>query len=270
MSACPSASSGCAARRPAARARASARRRRAAGRTPPPRPCGRARRGTASGSARAALRSIMARGNVVRPCASPGRFDHRRDALVLWPGAGRIGERRAGEASAPSTAKPNPAASSSSRSFSPSPKATIRSEVEPQALGDEAQAGALRDARVPELEQVRQRAGEEEPCRRRRSSRLPRRAGSSSGSPTATSFVGGRSSQASSRPDLLHRQVLEVRVGAGVRRVLGDEQLVVDVDVRRVAGSLRARRPPRGRRRARSAGGGGTSPSRGSTTAAPW
>ena len=41
--------------------------------------------------------------------------------------------------------------------------------------------------------------------------------------------------------DLGHRQVLEARVGLGVRRVLGDEELVVDVDVRRMAELLERR-----------------------------
>ena len=60
-SARPSASGSPAAPRPAAAAPASARRRRAARRTARPRPCARARRGTRSGSARAARRSIMHR-----------------------------------------------------------------------------------------------------------------------------------------------------------------------------------------------------------------
>ncbi len=48
-SACPSPSAGCAARPPPGRARASARPPRAARRTPPPRPCARARRGSRPG-----------------------------------------------------------------------------------------------------------------------------------------------------------------------------------------------------------------------------
>ena len=111
------------ARRRAGRRRASARRPRARRRTARPLPCARARRRNSSGSLRAARASIM-RGSL-------GRRRSRR----ATPSCSTSGTTRSARARISScafaTATPKPAQSRSSRSFSPSPHATVSAAVKP-------------------------------------------------------------------------------------------------------------------------------------------
>ena len=101
---------------------------------------------------------------------------------------------------ASSTAIPKPASAISSMSFSPSPNETTRSSEMPSCCGDERDARPLRHRGVAELEEVGEGGRQEEAIAERRR-RAPRGApGSSAGSATATSFVGGCVSQAARSP----------------------------------------------------------------------
>jgi hypothetical protein len=97
------------------------------------------------------------------------------------------------------TAIPNPAQSRSSRSFSPSPNAIVRSRREADVLGDEREAASLRDRRARELEEVRQRLGDVETIAEPLLQTGPELV-EPRGSSTTTSFVGGRSIQPSRSP----------------------------------------------------------------------
>ena len=157
------------------------------------------------------------------------------DATPSSAGPGQVASAIArSRAWAPSTATPNPTASSSSTSFSPSPNAITRSSSSPSSLATNVMPRPLRDIGVADLEHVRQRGREERP---------PVEPG---GEPRADLGKDGglrHGDQLRRRPvepgeevaDLDDGQPLEDGVSARVVVLLGDVQLVVDVDVRRDA-----------------------------------
>ena len=203
-----------AARRRAARARASARRPRAARRTPPPRPCARARRGSRPGSLRAALRSITRRESryaSIRRRRPAHAFLVDRRADEVGDGEHLLVRVRDGDA----RSRPSRAARGRSRRRRTRP---CCSRVKPSRSATKLEAGALRHVRARELEEVRQRLRDEQPARRSAPSSAPRAPSSASGSPTRRASSAASAASASRSPTAWIGEVLEVGVGARLRR----------------------------------------------------
>ena len=164
---------------------------RAARRRARPRPCARARRRSSSGSLRAARRSIT-RVSLGTPRA--GRRPLRP------PPAGRRARRAPRISScAFATATAKPAQSSSSRSFSPSPQATVCAAVKPRRSATNCRPAPLLTSGCANSRKY----GSDFETNRRPAKRGFSSASSSSSacsSPTATSFVGAVFSQSRSGP----------------------------------------------------------------------
>ena len=193
-SACPSASSAAQLVDLRGRARASARRQRAARRSVSAAPFRASAARKPSGSLRAALRSIMTvecrNASITRATPSssgPGQIQSAARAQTVVPS---------------STEMPNPAHSIISTSFSPSPK---RRSAPGRAPAARRRTRRRSPSRRPGA-RARGATAARWSCRdgRRNAARAPRaRPARSAGSPTATSLVGGRSSQASRSPTSL-------------------------------------------------------------------
>ena len=153
---------------------------------------------------------------------------------------------------------PNPAHSIISTSFSPSPNATIRCSVEPEPLGDERHTGRLRDARMPELEQPRQRGGHVEAAvEARRELARARWPGRPAPPPRRAWSVDGRARRAGPRPrstGMCWNAAYASRVRACASRRRARRRRSSWVGSRQ----RRAPRSPRAPARAGSARGGGT------------
>ena len=193
----------------------------------------------ASGSARAALRSIM------RAILGRRRSRWRHPPRSALGQIQSARSRSSGFAS--STAIPKPASSISSMSFSPSPNETMRSSEMPSCSRHERDARSLRHRRVAELEEVGEGGRQEEPVAERlrrapraapgcRPGRRPRRASSA-----ALVSQAARSPTSSTGRCWKPAYIREYSVCSA------DVEAVVDVTVRRV--------PERGEQRDRLARG---------------
>ena len=203
----------------------------------------------ASGSLLAALTSIMRRVYDARGPVKPGLYRGSRDAryasiTAATPSASAGGQVASAIASrrscASSTAIPKAAHSSSSRSFSPSPNATVFEAEKPRCSARNCQPRSLRHLRACELEEVRERLGDVE-ASGEALLHLRLEPVELLGVVDDDELRGWLLEPREQIADLVDNEVLKAGVALRCRGLVGDKKLVVDVAVEAKALSLDGR-----------------------------